>query len=387
MTEIKPPKCSANVAGVAEAMSIKYNTMVYELRRAGKPVTVLSLGEAFFDLPEVDVRDLPHPEIYHYSDSRGIPNLREIIAGYYASRYGFPVDPKSEIILTAGSKIAIYMTLLAVLDPGDEVLIPEPAWVSYSEQVRLCHGVPVGIPYTEALTAWAGYVTPRTKALIINNPHNPTGYRYSGRELQQLVAVAQRYGLWLLSDEAYSDFTPDGTFASTGHYDPSKSSVIVFNSISKNCGISGWRVGYVIANAELTNQILKVNQHLITCPATVLEYYVAKHFGDILEITKPQIAALLDKRAAVAAFMDGLALKYLPGDSTFYFFVSIAPSKLGSEAFCTRLLEEKLICVVPGIGYGASCDSFVRVSVGTESMEDIESGLSGLAALIQETAG
>jgi len=387
VTAPRLPERSANVAAIVEAMSIKFNTMVYELKRAGKSVSVLSLGEAFFDLPVADVRDLPHPQIFHYSDSRGIPELRRSIAAYYGSRYGLTVDPEAEIILTAGSKLAIYMALLAVLDPGDEVLIPEPAWVSYSEQVRLCHGVPIGIPYTEGVTAWSEYITGRTKALVINNPQNPTGYRYSEKELQYVVEVARRHGLWVLSDEAYSDFTPDAEFASTAHFDQSKSHVVVFNSISKNCGISGWRLGYVIANAALTDQILKVNQHLSTCPATILEYYIERHFSDILTVTKPQIAALLEKRSRVAAFMDGIGLKYLPGDSTFYFFVSIAPSRLGSEAFCVRLLEEKHVCVVPGVGYGSSCDGFVRVSIGTESFENVTAALAQVAALVRETAG
>jgi aminotransferase len=380
------PVGSANVAAVVEAMSIKFNTMVYNLRREGVRVRVLSLGEAFFDLPEVDARDLPHPEIYHYSDSRGLPELRDKIASYYDSQYGVPVDGHSEILLTAGSKAAIYMALLAVLDLNDEVLVPEPAWVSYTEQVRLCRGVPVGIPHTVAVRDWERYVTPKTKALIINNPHNPTGYRYTPEELQFLADLARRRGIWLFSDEAYSDFTPDSTYRSVGTYDPAKANVVLFNSISKNYGISGWRLGYVIANAELIGQILKVNQHLITCPATILEYYILKHFHEILKITKPQIAALLDRRAALAKHMDGIGLKYLPGDSTFYFFVSIAPSRLGSEEFSTRLLNENHICVVPGIGYGESCDAFVRVSVGTESLDDIQEALRELKALIDETA-
>ncbi|MDQ6940987.1 MAG: pyridoxal phosphate-dependent aminotransferase [Candidatus Eremiobacteraeota bacterium] len=380
------PRLSATATGIAEAMSIKFNMKVYELKRAGKQVCVLSLGEAFFDLPVVDMSDLPYPAVHHYSDSRGIPELRAAIAGYYTSRYGLPVDPDREIILTAGSKAAIYMALLACVDPGDEVLLPEPAWVSYTEQVRLVHGVPVGIPYDVPPGAWHTYVTPRTKVLIINNPHNPTGYRYRDDEIRGLVELARERGMWLFSDEAYSDFAHGGGFVSTGHFDPEKHNVVVFNSISKNYGISGWRLGYSIAGPALTEQILKLNQHLVTCPATILEYYIARHFNDILAITKPQIAALLDTRAQVARFMDGIGLRYLPGDSTFYFFVSIAPSRLSSEDFCMRLLEEHAICTVPGIGYGASCDAFVRVSVGTEPLGDIERALVTLKELVDATS-
>lgn len=376
-----PSNC---VLGIGEAMSIKFNTRVYELTRAGRKVDVLSLGEAFFDLPKPDFSALPYPQVFHYSDSRGIPELREKIAHYYQT-YGAAVDGAREILVTAGSKAAIYMALLSTLDSGDEVLVPEPAWVSYAEQVRLAGGVPVGIPHWTPRTEWESYVTAKTRVLIVNTPHNPTGYRYTEGDVSSLVDLARRRGLWLFSDEAYSDFVP-GTFCSTLSHDADKEHVVAFNSISKNYGISGWRLGYVIANAGLISQILKVNQHLVTCPATILEHYIAANFDSILEITKPQIAALLEKRSAVAEFMRSAGLAYAQGEGTFYFFVSIAPSSLSSEAFAMRLLEEDLVCVVPGIGYGASCDRFVRVSIGTEDLPTLQRALQKLKRLIVATS-
>jgi len=383
---VSRPELSANVCGIVEAMSIAYNTKVYDLKRAGIELCVLSLGEAFFELPEVDFRDLPHPAIFHYSDSRGIPELRESIAAYYGSQYGARVDPAREILITAGSKAAIYMALLCVLDPGEEVLIPEPAWVSYTEQVRLAHGSAVGIPHSEPIERWERYITSRTKVLIVNNPHNPTGYRYSAAELRALVDLAKRHGLWLFSDEAYSDFTLDRNFVTTAHYDEDKTNVVVFNSISKNYGISGWRLGYVIAGEALVDQILKVQQHVVTCAPTILEYYIAKHFERILDVTKPQIAALIDKRVRIAAYMESIGLDCSPGDCTFYFFLCIDPSSLTSEQFATRLLEEYHIAVVPGIGYGNSCDRFVRVSIGTECSDDITRALLEIKRFIDATS-
>src|SRR5512137_355489 len=122
------------VMDAEQAMSIKFNTMVYELQRRGTKVIVMSLGEAFFDIPLLSFDDLPHPQIFHYSHSRGIPELRERLCEYFRSQYDVPIDPEKEIIVTAGSKAAIHMAFMAVLDPGDEVIIPEPAWVSYPEQ-------------------------------------------------------------------------------------------------------------------------------------------------------------------------------------------------------------------------------------------------------------
>jgi aspartate aminotransferase/aminotransferase len=369
-----------------EAMSIKFNTMVYDLRRQGKKVTVLSLGEAFFDIPLMPMDVLPVPEIYHYSHSLGLPELREKLAGYFMSEYGVPFDPEKEILISAGSKAAVHMTFMSILDPGDEVIIPEPYWVSYPEQVKLCYGKPVPVPHQKSVFEYGDYVTDRTKAIVICNPHNPRGYVHTPEELQYLIELGRERGIWILSDEAYSDFLLDGSFTSLGKLDPQKTCSVVFNSISKNYGISGWRLGYVIAKNELIQNVLKVQQHLITCPATILEYYLVRYFDDILKITKPQILAVVDKRKHLAGFMDSIGIEHLPGTATFYFFASIEPSKLSSVEFCTRLLEEEHICVVPGVGYGESCDGYVRISIGTAELDEIEDALRRFKRLIDATS-
>ena len=374
------------VSNVVQALSIKYNNVVYEMKASGEDVIVLSLGEAFFDIPLYSFDDLPFPAIYHYTHSRGVMELRSQLADYYRSEYRVPVDPASEIIVTPGSKIAIHMALMAILNPGDEVLIHEPGWVSYTEQIKLCHGVPVSVPYDRTIADYRNYITPRTRAIILNHPHNPRGSVLSDSELQSLHALAREFDLFLISDEAYSDFLDDRSFTSCGTFDPEKHHTIVCNSMSKNYGMSGWRIGYVIARPDMTDELLKINQHLSTCPSSVLQFYISKHFHDILEITKPQIHEVVRTRRRLATYLDEIGLDRLPGDATFYFFVSIAPTKLGSEEFCTRLLREHHISVVPGIGYGKSCDQFIRVSVGTESWERVTHALRTIKAFIVQTA-
>ncbi|GEM_PF-18844 len=379
-------KPSHVVSTAIPALSVAYNNMVYELQSQNMDVTVLSLGEAFFDLPLYDFSKLPFPASYHYSHSRGIPKLRTVLSDYFQEQYDVKFNPDSEIILTAGSKIAIYMTLMALVNPGDEVLIPEPAWVSYPEQVKLCHGIPVSIPYYESVYDYEKYITNRTKVLIVNNPNNPRGSVFSLDEIAHLYKLAEKYHLYILSDEAYSDFVVNKEeFISIGNFDKDLKFSVICNSISKNFGISGWRIGYVIANKELISQILKLNQHLITCPATILEHYIAEHFYDILKVTKPQILTLLDKRKKVIEYMNKIGLTALEGETTFYHFVSIEPSMLTSDEFCRKLLNENRICVVPGIGYGVSCDKFVRMSIGTESLDRIFIALDKMKALIQKT--
>jgi aspartate/methionine/tyrosine aminotransferase len=375
-----------HLGGIAQAISIKFNNTVYEMKSRGEDVTVLSLGEAFFDIPLFGFDDLPMPDSYHYSHSRGNPALRRKLAAYYGEQYGVPVDPETEMVVTAGSKIAIHMSLMTIVSPGDEVLVLEPAWVSYSEQVKLCHGVPVMVPHDRTVFELGEFMTPRTRAIIVNNPNNPSGKVLTHAELEHLHQLADRENVFLLSDEAYSEFLLDDSFISCGVMDPEKRHTIICNSMSKNWGMSGWRIGYVMGKPSLVAEVLKVNQHLVTCPPSILENYLVKHFDTILEITKPQITQVVEKRRELAAYMDGLGLSYLPGESTFYFFVSIAPSALSSEEFCTRLLRDHHVSTVPGIGYGASCDGYVRVSVGTESMERTRAGIALVKALIEQTA-
>jgi len=379
------PKLSDITNAALQAMSIKYNTRVYEMKQAGKDVLVMSLGEAFFDIPLLSFNDLPYPDLFHYSHSRGLLNLRKKLSDYFLKQYNFPFNPENEILITAGSKAAIHMVFMSILDPGDEVIIPEPLWVSYPEEVKLCYGIPVTIPHNKTVFDFENYITKHTQAIIITNPNNPTGYVYKKKELEYLLKLAQKYNIWLLSDEAYSDFVNDNSFYSLGSLDREKSHIVVFNSISKNYGISGWRLGYAISNEGLIFNLLKVNQHLITCPATILEHYIIKYFDEILKITKPQIFEIVEKRNRIAQFMDSIKLKYKEGTATFYFFVSISPTKLSSEEFCNVLLEKEQISVVPGIGYGKSCDKFIRISIGTETEEKNKYGLIKIRELIDKT--
>lgn len=371
---------------IVEAISIKYNNIVYEMKAKGQDVIVLSLGEAFFKIPLYSFKDLPFPDLYHYSHSRGLFTLRKKISDYFKKEYDFYFNPTDEIIITAGSKIAIHMTFMALLNPGDEVIIFEPYWVSYTEQVKLCNAIPVCIPIYQGIMDVHKYISNKTKCIVINNPNNPSGKIFSQTELEKLLEIARKYNLYVLSDEAYSDFVPkDKDFHSLGKIDRNLENSIICNSISKNYGISGWRLGYVISNKTLSYQILKINQHLITCPATILEMYIEKHFEEIINITKPQISAVVKFRKKVKGYLIKKKLEFLEGDAAWYFFVSISPSKLNSDNFCTKLLTEHNISVVPGIGYGVSCDKYIRISVGCEPWERVKLGIDTIKYLIETT--
>lgn len=362
---------SRRVEGIPQALSIYINQLVYDLKRRGHDVVTLSLGEAFFDIPLFDFKKLDLDRCYHYSDSQGIPELRQKIADYYHRHYNAPVDAAREILITAGSKPAIFMAMQAVLNSGDEVVIHEPAWLSYQEQARLLDAVPRFIPHDVPVSDFARHLPPRCRMLVLCNPNNPAGRLYTRSELLGLLNELRSRGIWLLVDEAYSDFVVDEPFHSLAKLAPGLPGAIVVNSLSKNMGMSGWRIGYVISHPDMIARLLKINQHLITCAPSILLYYVSRYFDDIIHLTLPQVREVVAKRARVARMMDALGLRRMGGSSTFYFFVSLGDYPGNSLDFALRLLLDHGIAVVPGSAYGSSTERFIRVSIGTESEERI----------------
>lgn len=373
---------SKKVCAIPEALSVYMNNVVYAMRRRGDKIAVLSLGEAYFNIPRFSFDDIDFEKGYHYSESRGLNELREKIAQYYNNYYNAPVDPETEMIISAGSKPLIYMAFQAVLNEGDEVLIHEPAWLSYPEEVKLANGVPKFIPFDCPVSEFSKYFTEKTRMIVLNNPNNPAGKVYSREELAELYKVCRANGIYILVDEAYSDFLAEGEFTSMINIVPNKDGIIVVNSLSKNLGISGWRVGYVISSPDVIFNILKLNQHLVTCAPTVLLLYLAKYFDNIVETTLPQAQAVVRKRNKIESYIRQIGLKPLSGCATFYLFVDIEDYKHSSLDLALYLLAKYHISVVPGSAYGQSTERFIRVGVGAESEETLRSALDTIKRVI-----
>tara|TARA_X000000950_G_scaffold211194_1_gene254012 strand:- start:411 stop:1661 length:1251 start_codon:yes stop_codon:yes gene_type:complete len=368
---LPPMGLRQSIATSPQAISIYFNQIVYDLRRKGDDVTTLSLGEAFFDIPFFDFQKLDFTKGYHYSDSQGLPELRAKLASYYSKHYGARVDPDKELLISAGSKPLIFMAMLSVMETGDEVLIHEPAWLSYPEQASLA-GLTYGfIPFNCPVESFHKHFSKKTRMLIVNNPNNPAGKLYTREELSSLYEQCRPRGIYVMVDEAYSDFVVDGNFASMASVVPNKDGVIIVNSLSKNMGISGWRIGYIISSEDVIESLLKVNQHLITCAPTILLQYCTKYFDEMISITLPQVRDVVEKRKRVEKMLTDLDMVSLPGGTTFYFFVGIQDYVGTSLEFSLSLLLEEKISVVPGSAYGKSTDRFVRISIGTESEERI----------------
>ena len=375
---------SSTLKSIHPPISVTINNDIYELKKYKKIIT-LSLGEAFFNIPKFNFNSLDFPSVYHYSHSKGLFNLRKKISQYFHERYEINFDPKNQILISAGSKIIIYMILKSLINKNDEVILFEPYWVSYSEQVKLAGGKVISVPINKTFEEIEKYFNKKTKLVIINNPNNPTGKIYNLNELSLLYKLADKYNALILSDEAYSEFCDHkDSFISLGNFDNQFKRTIIVNSISKNYGISGWRIGYAISNASIINNLNNLNQHLITCAPTILQNYVEKYFYQIIKITHPQIKKLLQKRKKLMLYMNEINLNYIYGAGTFYFFISIKGSKFNSRKFSKILLNRNNIAVVPGIGYGKSCDKFIRVSIGTESFQKIKYSLNQIKNLINK---
>lgn len=382
--EIQEMQVSNKVSAIPEALSIHVNQLVQMEKKKGRDIITLSLGEAFFKIPMFDFNQINFESGYHYSDSCGLSELREKIKSYYNKYYDADIPGIDEILISCGSKAIIYMAIQAVINEGDEVLVHEPAWLSYQEQVRLAGGELNFIPYDTEVSKFYQHFTEKTRMLIINNPNNPSGRLYTKEELSILYAECLKMGIYLLVDEAYSNFVTDGQFTSIASIARNLHGVIVVNSLSKNMGISGWRIGYAIADRKTIYNILKLNQHIITCAPTILQLYIAKYFDDIEQKIQPQILELLSKRRAIQEYMDQINIKYLNGNSTFYFFVDVSNFEDSIITLCEHLLLKFGIAVVPGEAYGATTNCFVRISIGTESIERIKWALDILKNILNK---
>lgn len=376
---------SKKIQEIPEALSIYINQIVYSERRKGIDITTLSLGESYFDIPMQSFKEIDFVKGYHYSDSMGLPELRKQIIDYYNKHYHTNLTEINEILISSGSKAIIYMVMQTVLNQGDEVLIHEPAWLSYQEQAKLAEAVPCFIPYDCKIEEFPKYFTDKTKLLILNNPNNPAGWLYTKKQLEFIYSECKKRGIYILMDEAYSDFVlDDKDFCSLARVVPDLEGVFIVNSLSKNMGMSGWRVGYVIAEESSIRNILKLNQHLITCAPTVLQMYLSRYFDDIISVTLPQVKEVVKKRSRIVDYIDKIGLKHLNGASTFYIFLNVEEVKENVLDFCLYLLFKYGIATVPGSAYGKSTDKFIRIGIGAESEERIFYALDIIKLVIDQ---
>ncbi len=334
-------------------------------------VISLGVGEPDFKTPyavrQAGIQSLQRGKTA-YSANAGLMRLREAIAGYMARRFSLSYDPKSEVIVTVGGSEGIDLCVRAFVNPGDEVLVPEPSFVAYGPMVSLASGVPVPLPTLaedefrltpERLEA---AITDKTKLLVLPYPNNPTGAVMRREHLEAVAEVIRRHDLAVLSDEIYAELTYNGRHTSIAEIDGMRERTVIVNGFSKSFAMTGWRLGFLAGPPEAVRQMLKIHQYALMCAPTTAQYAAT----EALDHCEENIAQMRDeynlRRRFIVDSFNRLGLDTFEPEGAFYIFPCIKSTGMGSEEFCERLLYSKKVAVVPGSAFGESGEGFVRVS-------------------------
>ena len=352
----------------------------------------LGVGEPDFDTPwhirEEGIYSLEKGRTFYTSNS-GLKELKEEVSKYLDRRFGLKYEPSGEIMITVGGSEAIDGALRAMLDEGDEVILPQPSYVSYEPCIVLADGVPIIVELKEEngfkLTRQQleEVVTEKTKILIMPFPNNPTGAIMTEEELNPIVDFVIEHDLFVISDEIYSELTYSGTHASIGAFPGMKERTIVINGFSKSYAMTGWRLGYACGPKVILDQILKIHQFAIMCAPTTSQYAAieALRHGDA-DVEKMRNEYDRRRRFLLNAFQE-MGIECFEPFGAFYMFPSIKKFGMSSDEFATRLLKEEKIAVVPGTAFGDCGEGFLRISYAY-SIEDLKAALERIESFIKK---
>jgi aminotransferase len=347
-------------------------------------VISLGVGEPDFDTPapivEAGIRALRRGRT-HYTSNYGTMELRTALAAHLERLYGVRYDPEREIVITVGASEALVTALAAIVDPGDEVILADPAYVAYPPAIIFAGGVPVLVPTREE-DAWqldpdavSAAVTPRTKALFLGYPSNPTGAVLSPETIRALAAIAERHDLLVVSDEIYDQLVYGGHRHEAFSALPDmRDRTILLGGFSKAYAMTGWRIGYACAPAPLLEGLLKVHQYAIMSAPTAGQDAAVVALANEDGAVERMVAEYDRRRRMFVAGLERIGLPTVEPHGAFYAFPRISGTGLTSEAFSERLLFDHRVAVVPGDAFGPSGAGYVRASLAT-SYEDLQEAL------------
>ena len=364
----------------------------FDLASTMDDVVSLSIGEPDFAAPDkviaASIKSLQNKET-SYTGNAGMMPLREEISRYFEAHYGVHYDPANEILVTVGVSEALEMALLALIEPGDEVIIPDPAYVAYPANVQLAGGVPVFVPtyqkddFKLTVEALEKVVTPKTKALVIGYPNNPTGTVMTADELAPIAKFAEEHDLVVLSDEIYCELMyGDAKFTTFSKLPGMRDRTIVFNGYSKAFAMTGMRVGYVCAPEPISAAILKLHQYAIMCANTTAQVGAICAMKDCDAEVEAMRLEYDSRRKVIYQGLKDIGLSVFEPKGAFYIFPNITSTGLTSDEFCNQLLEEEHVAVIPGTAFGDNGEGFIRISYAA-SMDTIHEALKRMGAFIQ----
>ncbi|MCL5257438.1 MAG: pyridoxal phosphate-dependent aminotransferase [Chloroflexi bacterium] len=383
---------AARTQEIGPSATLQVARKARELRAQGVDVVDFGPGEPDFDTPRhiIDAAcDAMHHGFTHYVPSRGVKELLEALSEKLRKENGIEANPETDIIVTPSGKQALLEVLMAVVNPGDEVIIFDPSWVSYEACIRLAGGIPVKVALSFednfAITddKFRPVLSPATKAIIVNSPNNPTGRILTMDELNVISTVAQERDLLVVSDEMYEKM------AYEGHVNRSMAALpgmldrtVTLNGFSKSYAMTGWRLGYAVAPAVIMREVLKVQEHSVTCAASFTQIGGVAALKGTQEPIEAMIAEFGRRREVIAQ-----GLNELPGvsvrkpEGTFYAFPSIRGTGLSSTEFAALMLDKAHVALTPGVAFGEAGEGYVRTSFAT-SMEDIQRGLRRMSEVL-----
>ncbi|MDF2037388.1 aminotransferase [Cytobacillus oceanisediminis] len=323
-----------------------------------------------------------------YTANAGLMELREEIAGYMQKGFGVSYSPRSEIIVTVGASQALDIALRAILDPGDEVIVVEPSFVSYVPLVSLAGGVPVQVQtlkengFKILPEQLEKVITDRTKAIILCSPNNPTGTMLNGSELETIAQIAEKYDLLVLSDEIYAELAYDGEYTSFATISGMKKRTILISGFSKGFAMTGWRLGFVCAPETISQAMLKIHQYAMMCAPTMAQFAALEALKTGRSDVEDMKKSYKRRRNYFVQSLNELGLTcHVPGGA-FYAFPSIESTGLSSEEFAEKLLLEEKVAVVPGNIFGESGEGHVRCSYAT-SMELLQEAIKRIGHFLK----
>ncbi|SDL94019.1 pyridoxal phosphate-dependent aminotransferase [Streptococcus equinus] len=356
----------------------------------------LTLGEPDFTTPD-HVKEAAKAAIdanqSHYTGMAGLPALRQAAADFVKTKYNLSYNPDNEILVTIGATEALSATLTAILEPGDTVLLPAPAYPGYEPIANL-----VGAEIVEIDTTDNDFVlTPemlekaileqgdKLKAVLLNYPTNPTGVTYSRKQIKELADVLKKYDVFVISDEVYAELTySNEPHVSIAEYLPEQT--ILINGLSKSHAMTGWRIGLIFAPAVFTAQLIKSHQYLVTAAATMAQFAAIEALSIGKDDALPMKAEYLKRRDYIMDKMSALGFKIIKPDGAFYIFAKIpAGYEQDSFKFCQSFARERAVAFIPGVAFGQYGEGYVRLSYAA-SMETITTAMDRLKEFMEEHA-
>lgn len=388
-------KISSKVASIAPSGIRKFFDIVQTIPDA----ISLGVGEPDFITPwhirQAAIDSIRNGETA-YTSNAGDPKLRKAIARYMEERFALAYDPMEEMIVTVGASEAIDLAMRAIIEPGDEVIIPDPSYVSYVPNVLMVHGVPVPVK-TKARDDFRitpeeieKTVTKNTKAIILPYPNNPTGAVMEKHHLEAIAKVIKKHDLVVISDEIYAELSYGIKHVSIASIEGMKERTILVNGFSKAFAMTGWRMGFVCAPKEVLSMMLKIHQYVIMCASTMSQAAaldaLERAFEDGFKDVKHMQEDYDMRRRVIYKALNDMGLSSFEPKGAFYIFPSIKSTGLTSEQFAKGLLESQRVAVVPGTAFGESGEGYVRCSYASslkninEAMDRIKKYLESLNA-------